>query len=312
MTSTRERPTLAELRARVFKPPLAGTDEDGNAAICPAPGNVLARRWGRPAAVFGTWLAVRFGLSAHQVTLLALLSGIGGAVAIGTGSQAGFVAGVLLWHLAFWLDHVDGQVARWRRTAGLSGVYLDYMMHHAQALAIGFGLGYGVAVRTGDLRWALAGLCCGAGWLFLGLHNDCRYKAFFQRLKSGTGRYRVDAGSGGRRGRPASWPRRGRGVITWPAYKACEPHVVLLTLSALALLSLAAPSAWSIVLRAYLVSMAVAAPALAAARVARAVRVDSVRREFDQWFQDSSRAEPPRDDELATTKHFVNVPRVLG
>src|SRR5581483_9842674 len=113
-----ERPTLAELRARVHK--------DRHREI----GNWLARRWARPTAVYGTWLAIRLGLSAHQVTLAAMAAGLGGALAVGTGTRAGFVAGAALSLLAFWLDRVDGQVARWRGTAGLDGVYLDYLMHH--------------------------------------------------------------------------------------------------------------------------------------------------------------------------------------
>ncbi|MBV8077796.1 MAG: CDP-alcohol phosphatidyltransferase family protein, partial [Planctomycetaceae bacterium] len=138
----KEHPTLAELRARVQK--------DRHREI----GNWLARRVARPTAVFGTWMAVRLGLSAHQVTLAALLTNGAAALAIATGSRAGFLLGVALGHLAFWLDHVDGQVARWRGTSSLDGVYLDYLMHHAASLGLGFGLGYGLAERTGDPRWA--------------------------------------------------------------------------------------------------------------------------------------------------------------
>jgi hypothetical protein len=93
---------------------------------------------------------VRVGASAHQVTLAALVAGLGSALAIATGTRGGFVAGVALGHAAFWLDHVDGQVARWRGTASLEGVYFDYLMHHACGLALGFGLGFGLAARTGD------------------------------------------------------------------------------------------------------------------------------------------------------------------
>src|SRR5262245_30415242 len=114
-----ERPTLAELRLRVHK--------QRHREI----GNWLARRVTRPTAVYGTWLAVRLGLSANQVTLLACVSGIAAAGSIATGWRWGFVAGVVLAHVAFWLDRVDGQVARWRGTASLDGVYFDYIMHHA-------------------------------------------------------------------------------------------------------------------------------------------------------------------------------------
>ena len=123
-----------------------------------------------------------------------------------------FVLGVALAHLAFWLDHVDGQVARWRGTASLDGVYLDYLMHHAANLALGFALGYGLAARSGDLRWTIAGFAIGAGWTLLSLHNDCRYKAVFQRLKAATGAIASTAGPGAvpnRRhpGRAAASPR---------------------------------------------------------------------------------------------------------
>ncbi len=270
---TSRHPTLAELRARVHK----GRHREI--------GNWLARRVGRPSAVYGTWAAVRLGLSADQVTLGATLAGLAAAAAIATGDRAGFVAGVALAHLAFWLDHVDGQVARWRGSAGLDGVYLDYLMHHASALALGFGLGYGLAARSGDVRWSAAGLAVGAGWLFLGLHNDCRYKAFFQRLKASEGSYRVEGGSGGRPAPPAPWPRGGRGMVTWPAYKACEPHAVLIGLTGLAGLALIWPAGWLESWRWGVRGMAILAPSLAVARVARAVARGAVEGEFARWFR---------------------------
>ena len=273
MTPRHAHPTLAELRARVHK----GRHREI--------GNWLARRVARPAAVYGTWAAVRLGLSAHQVTLGATLAGLGSALAIASGDRLGFVFGVLLAHLAFWLDHVDGQVARWRGTAGLDGVYLDYLMHHAQALALGFGLGYGLAARTGDPAWSAAGFAIAAGWGFLGLQNDCRYKAFFQRLKAASGSYRVDGGAGGKPAPPPSWPRRGLGMVTWPAFKACEGHVVLVALTAMAGLALVAPGWWLASWRWGVRGMAVLAPLLAAGRVARAAARGSVEAEFARWFR---------------------------
>jgi CDP-alcohol phosphatidyltransferase len=271
--SVRERPSLAELRGRVHK------------ARHREIGSWLARRVGRPLAVYGTWVAVRLGASAHQVTLLALAASGASAVAIASGSRAGFVVGVALAHAAFWLDHVDGQVARWRGTASLSGVYFDYLMHHAANVALGFALGYGLAERTGDLRWAAAGFAISSGWLGLGLHNDCRYKAFFQRLKRDTQTYRVDGGSGGRPGPPAPWPGRGLAALTWPAYKLCEPHAVLIELTLISVLALAAPVLWLGVWRCAVALMAVLAPGLAIGRAARAVARFSVDQEFDRWFR---------------------------
>ena len=266
-------PTLAELRGRVHK------------ARHREVGNWLARRIGRPSAVYGTWLAVRLGLSAHAVTTLALFASGVSALAIGSGSRSGFVVGVALAWLAFWLDHVDGQVARWRGSASLDGVYLDYLMHHAVALSQGFALGYGLASRTGDPTWAAAGFAVGLGWLFLSLHNDCRYKAAFQRLKASTGTYRVDGGSGGKPSPPAPWPRSGRGRLTWPALKSCEPHVVLVALAGLAAMAIASPSTWLLAWRGGVVAMAVMAPTLAIARVGRSVSRGATEAEFGRWFR---------------------------
>lgn len=271
------RPTLAQLRSRAQK----GRHREV--------GNWLARRVGRPSAIPGTWLAVRLGLSAHQVTLAALLASLAGPLAIASGTRPGFIAGVALLYVAFWLDHVDGQVARWRGTSSLDGVYLDYLMHHFAALALGYALGHGLAVRSGDPTWCAAGFSIACGWLFLGLQNDCRYKAFFQRLKSADDTYRVDAGSGGRPSPPAPWPKRGRAALTWPAYKACEPHAILLGLTALALIAAISPASWSAIWRGSTRIMALAAPALAFSRCFRAVSRGVVADEFGRWFQTEAR-----------------------
>jgi hypothetical protein len=269
----RLRPTVAELRA--------GVQKDRHREI----GNWLARRVARPTAVYGCWLAIRLGLSAHQVTLAALGSSLAAAVAIGTGDRVFFVAGVMLAHLGFWLDHVDGQVARWRGTVSLDGVYLDYLMHHTANLALAFALGYGLAARSGEMRWTIAGFAIAVGWGLLSLHNDCRYKAFFQRLKTASGSYRIDGGGGGRPKPPAPWPRRGRAAITWPAYKLCEFHVVLIGLTALAALAIFAPPIWLAGWRLGVLCLALLAPLLGIGRTARSVIRNTVETEFARWFQ---------------------------
>jgi phosphatidylglycerophosphate synthase len=266
-------PTLAELRATVHK--------QRHREI----GNWLACRVARPMAVYGSWVAVRLGLSAHQVTLAALAASLGGALAIGTGSRAGFMLGVALAHLGFWLDHVDGQVARWRGTACLDGVYLDYVMHHVASFALGFALGFGLASRSGQPAWALAGLAIAGGWALLSLHNDCRYKAFFQRLKSSGGTFLVAGGSGNRPSPPASWPKHGIGLLSWPLYKLCEPHVVLIMITGLAVLAGVRPSHWLAGWRSGALVMAVLAPLLSAARIARSVTRGSAEAEFSRWFR---------------------------
>ncbi len=282
MSANPDRPTLGELRLRAQK------------AHHTVIGNWLARRVGRPSAIYGTWLAVRLGLTPHQVTSAALVASLAGAVAIGTGTRAGFVAGVVLLHLGFWLDHVDGQLARWRSRSSLDGVFFDYLMHHAVNMALGFALGFGWAMRQGQPLWAVAGFGIAMGWTFLNIQNDCRYKAIFQRLKSSRATYRIEGGSGDRPSPPAPWPRSGRGMITWPLYKACEPHVVLMVLTLLAGVAIVWPEGWAWGWCAGTIGMAVLAPLLAVARCARLIRRGLVEAEFERWCEPFDDRPEPR------------------
>jgi hypothetical protein len=163
-------------------------------------------------------------------------------------------------------------------------VYLDYLMHHMVNLSLGFALGFGLAIRSGQLLWSFAGFAVATGWGLLSLHNDCRYKAFFQRLKSVSCGYRVVGGSGERPGPPSSWPKRGLGFLSWPALKLCEPHIVLFWLSALAIMALLVPSLWIVSWQIVTASMALLAPMLAGGRITRAVTRGKVEAEFDRWF----------------------------
>lgn len=268
----RSKPTLQELREQAQKP--------RHREI----GNWLAIHWGRPTAIYGTWAAVRYGVSAHQVTLLAILATLTGASGLGWGSWTGFGVGVAFLHLAFWLDHVDGQVARWTKTASLDGVYLDFFMHHLWALTVGFGLGMGLQQITKEPLWSLAGFLVGLGWLALSLHNDCKYKAMFAQLAQETQTRIVKGGGGSRPEPPTPWPKSGTGFWTWPALKACEPHSVLVSLAALAVLSWLSPSAGLWAWKTFVLSMAVLAPTLALGRSLRSIRSGKIEQEFARWF----------------------------
>lgn len=275
-----DRPSLGDLRTRVFKHAGSGREV----------GNWLARRVGRPSAVYGTWVAVRLGLPAHAVTAAALVANLGGAVAIATGSRFGFVAGVVSLTVGYWLDHVDGQVARWNEAASLGGLYFDYLLHHATALALGFGLGFALAARGGSIGWAAAGFLLAAGWTGLNLHNDCRYKAMFGRLKRGGRALRVEIGKVDRPTSPPPWPLSWPGVATWPMGKACEPHVVLMALCGLAVVALVSPTLWPAILKVGVATMAVVAPALAVARIAKTIAKCELDCEFDRLFRPMERA----------------------
>ena len=74
-------------------------------------------------------------------------------------------------------------------------------------------------------------------------------------------------------------------MLTYPAFKACEGHVVLLGLAGLASLAVVAPPIWEAAWRWSVRGMMILAPGLAAVRVARAIRAGASEAEFARWFR---------------------------
>ncbi|HET6882831.1 MAG TPA: hypothetical protein VFI31_21870, partial [Pirellulales bacterium] len=108
-------PTLAELEARCQKPNHRRT------------GNWMARRISRPLALRVTWLIAPTGVSAHAVTCIALAVALASGACFATGGVGACLLGTFLFQLWYLLDHVDGQIARWRGSASLDGIQLDYL-----------------------------------------------------------------------------------------------------------------------------------------------------------------------------------------
>jgi hypothetical protein len=267
------RPTWSEFEARCRKPgpPLLG--------------NWYARKVARPIALRLTFFLAPWGVSAHVVTAAAM--GLAAAAALGFswGTKSGWALGALFLQAWYVLDHVDGQVARYRGTASLDGVQLDYLMHHFVNLIVPIGVGWGLFAATASPMWLAAGLVWGVGELFLGLVNDTRYKSFIQRLKAGEGEWRVAAGAGGRPQPSPAMPRR---LVPWARFaarKACEPHVVMNALTLLAAVECLAGGPDFVASPFYVAGMAVLSVVLAAAGIVRSVARGEAEGEFARWYQ---------------------------
>ena len=99
----------------------------------------------RQVSIYLTWLLVHTGVTANQITLcsvlLAFLGGVLLAMPPAWLSLCG--AGTLLaYHL---LDKVDGDIARFRQTFSIVGVYLDEVGHAVALTGILFGVGLHLA-----------------------------------------------------------------------------------------------------------------------------------------------------------------------
>lgn len=101
--------------------------------------------------------AARRGWTPNAVTTISLGIGLVAAAAFATGGRAGLVAGAVLLQLAFTMDCVDGQLARYTRTFSKLGAWLDSVFDRVKEYAVYAGLAWGAGRGLGDEVWALAG-----------------------------------------------------------------------------------------------------------------------------------------------------------
>ncbi len=84
----------------------------------------------RPISIYITSLFLRLGVSADAATVVFLVCGITGSLLLISANDMIFFAGALLLEISYVLDHVDGEIARYRKQSSLTGVYFDKICHY--------------------------------------------------------------------------------------------------------------------------------------------------------------------------------------
>ncbi|MFD2082079.1 Phosphatidylglycerophosphate synthase [Actinopolymorpha cephalotaxi] len=101
------------------------------------------------------WFA-RLGLGPNHVTILSLIVALGAAATVATGTRSSYVLGALLFHAAFSLDCIDGDLARYTVSFSKLGARMDLTFDRVKEYALFAGLAIGAA-RDGDPHiWWLA------------------------------------------------------------------------------------------------------------------------------------------------------------
>jgi phosphatidylglycerophosphate synthase len=100
--------------------------------------------------------AARRGIAPNTVTATGLAVGLGAAAAFAVGSRPALVAGAVLLQLAFALDCVDGQLARYTGRMSALGGWFDAMSDRVKEFAVYAGLAVGSARAFDDYVWGLA------------------------------------------------------------------------------------------------------------------------------------------------------------
>lgn len=134
-----------------------------------------------------TYAICKTQISANMVSLVMLLVGFLSAWLLASGH---FLTGVLVLHFWYFLDIVDGEVAREKKQSSLTGAYLDHLIHYLNQPAIFIGIGIGLNVKGMPLWLVVSAALAG----YFDLVNRARNESFHLfALKKGRGYSNPDA-----------------------------------------------------------------------------------------------------------------------
>lgn len=144
----------------------------------------MVRTFLRDLAVPMTWLLLHTPISANQVTIAATIVGMIACSIIAIPGTSYFFSACLLLQFWYYLDHVDGQIARYRKQSSLSGRFFDFIMHHL----IHHMLILGISLYAYQIEGTIFSLCLGMMMSVLisifNLSYDAEAKTFLEKLLS--------------------------------------------------------------------------------------------------------------------------------
>ena len=111
----------------------------------------------RDVSVYITWALLHTPITANQVTAIGIAFGLFGVLSLAMPSPlTGIAGGLLLW-MYILLDKVDGEVARYRKTVSLRGIFLDEIGHLVIQPLLFVGLSVHVYATTARVEALLLG-----------------------------------------------------------------------------------------------------------------------------------------------------------
>jgi len=258
--------------------------------ICQKPrykeaGNWMVRHILRDAALPVTWLLLHTPITANQVTVISLVVGLIGIACFAGQSVASFLIGVLLMQLWYYLDHVDGQIARYRKTVSLSGRFFDFLTHHIIHGVVFFSLGVYAFLKTDLIFFVIWGFVTSLMMLLFNLVHDTKYKTFFEKLEQNASlkwvRTSVDQGPSEPSLEP-SFLRKGFSLL----HKLCEIHVLMNILTACALIQMIWFPDFDMRLL-ILVLYGLCVPLLSVSKIFYVIKEKKIDDEFQRYFRET-------------------------
>ncbi|MFC6885878.1 MULTISPECIES: CDP-alcohol phosphatidyltransferase family protein [Actinomadura] len=97
--------------------------------------------------------ANRTNVTPNQLTVGALILGLGAGACFTAASWPWLLVGALLYHLSFTLDCMDGKIARLKGTGSVFGAWLDYIFDRVRVLACAIALMGGQYAATHNVAY---------------------------------------------------------------------------------------------------------------------------------------------------------------
>lgn len=126
----------------------------------------------RPVSIYITSLFLRMGFSPDAATFSFLACGILGSLLLISSNRVAFFAGTLFLQLSYILDHVDGEIARYRKQTSLTGIYLDKISHYILHPFIFLCMGLSIYNYRHDFMLFMASLLAGYSILMISISTD--------------------------------------------------------------------------------------------------------------------------------------------
>lgn len=194
-------------------------------------GNWMVRHILRDAALPFTWVLLHTPITANQVTALSILFIIGSALLFSIGTVGTFFAGAVLLQAWYLMDHIDGQIARYRKQESVTGIFLDYISHYFPHLLIFPFISIGLFRNSGELIYIYVGITSAAFLSLINLIFDCKYKSFFWGVsKYGCTKIDINAQQDEKAkvqgNKKSKTETKAKTAFSW-LYKCCEIHVIM-------------------------------------------------------------------------------------
>ncbi len=259
--------------------------------ICQKPrykevGNWMVRNILRDAALPITRLLLHTQVTANQVTLWSLVIGMLGGILLAFKPWGAFLAGAVLMQLWYLLDHVDGQIARYRKTACLTGRFFDYVMHHAIHGVLFFSLGVYCFSSTNNFFFVWWGFVTSLSIMMFNLMHDAKYKTFFEAfagLKTKAISFSQPQDSPEeKQAEKKSALRKTFSLL----HKLAEIHVLMNILSLAAVIAWITKGTWDLRFL-LMIFYGITVPIIAVAKISYWIGRREIDREFDQTFKRS-------------------------